>query len=333
MKVVKTRAYARAGLIGNPSDGYGGRTIAFTLNNHYAEVILQSASTLEIVPTPADLDQFDNVHALRDQVAQHGYYGGARLIKAAIKQFVDYCDKLGHALHHENFSIQYQSTIPQQVGMAGSSAIIIATLRALMQYYAVDIAQHLLPTIALNAERHELNIQGGLQDRVAQVYEGVVAMDFGNLLQQHGYDYGAYEALDRNALPPLYIAYKTASSEPTEVFHNDLRARFDSGDKAVIAAMQRFAELTLIATTAIKQRDYQTLHETIDANFDLRQSVCVLNPAHTEMIHTARACGASAKYAGSGGAIVGTYSDEQQYTELQQKLGALGCTLLQPEII
>lgn len=37
---IRRRSYARAGLLGNPSDGYGGRTLSVLLSNFHAEVTL-----------------------------------------------------------------------------------------------------------------------------------------------------------------------------------------------------------------------------------------------------------------------------------------------------
>lgn len=39
-KVITSRVYARVGLLGNPSDGFYGKTIAFSLRNFHAEVRL-----------------------------------------------------------------------------------------------------------------------------------------------------------------------------------------------------------------------------------------------------------------------------------------------------
>jgi glucuronokinase len=50
------------------------------------------------------------------------------------------------------------------------------------------------------------------------------------------------------------------------------------------------------------------------------------------MVMTARRSGASAKFAGSGGAIVGTYEDEAQYAALERDLAAIGCRTLRPTI-
>ena len=40
------------------------------------------------------------------------------------------------------------------------------------------------------------------------------------------------------------------------------------------------------------------------------------------MVEAARSAGASAKFTGSGGAIVGTYEDEAMFAALQERLGA-----------
>ncbi|RKY75442.1 GHMP kinase, partial [candidate division KSB1 bacterium] len=137
--IIETTAYARAGLIGNPSDGYYGKTISLIVRNFGAKVTLYQTPELEIVPNVRDRSFFDSMESLVQDVNLHGYYGGVRLIKATIKKFSDYCNQNGIRLEKKNFTIRYQSNIPRQVGLAGSSAIITAALRALMAYYQVDI--------------------------------------------------------------------------------------------------------------------------------------------------------------------------------------------------
>ena len=177
MDIIRHRGYARAGLVGNPSDGYHGKTISISVRNFWAEAILYEWEDLELILSQEDRSRFGSVHELARDVNIHGYYGGIRLVKATIKKFVDYC-RGRHSLHGRNFSIRYESNIPRQVGLAGSSAIIVATLRALMEFYDVDIPLHVQPSLALSVEKNELGIVAGLQDRVIQVYEGLVYMDF-----------------------------------------------------------------------------------------------------------------------------------------------------------
>lgn len=40
MQIIRKRAYARAGLLGNPSDGYNGKTVSLIVRNFWAEVVL-----------------------------------------------------------------------------------------------------------------------------------------------------------------------------------------------------------------------------------------------------------------------------------------------------
>ena len=89
--------------------------------------------------------------------------------------------------------------------------------------------------------------------------------------------------------------------------------------------MHRFADLTEQARSAILSGDHLLLSQLIDENFDLRQSICQLPTGQLRMIESARRLGASAKFAGSGGAIVGTYTDSSMYSQLESELAAIGC--------
>ena len=335
MIIMRKRAYARAGLIGNPSDGYHGQTISFSVRNFWAEVVLYEWDTVEIVLAEDDQARFSSIGDLVRDVKLHGYYGGIRLIKATIKRFVDYCDRLGLPLHDRNFSVRYSTRIPRQVGLAGSSAIIVATLRCLMEFYGVAIPLEVQPSLVLSVEREELGIAAGLQDRVIQVYEGLVYMDFDRAREHEveGFKCYHYEPLDPTLLPPLYLAYHDALSEPTEVFHNDIRAQFDRGEVQVINAMQHFAALTVLAREALVAHDAKRLSQLIDENFNTRRSIYNLPPWQMQMVETARSCGASAKFAGSGGAIIGIYRDEAMFDCLCQAFSASAVRVIKPQVL
>ncbi|MEL6148430.1 MAG: GHMP kinase [Chloroflexota bacterium] len=332
MEIIKRRVNARAGLLGNPSDGYNGKTISFSIGNFWSEVVVYEWPTVEIVLARHDRAKFRSVHDLAHDVQLHGYYGGIRLIKATVKRFVEYCDAQNITLHGRNFSIRYDSNIPRQVGLAGSSSIIIATLKCLMAFYDVEMPLEIQPSFALSIETDELGIAAGLQDRVIQVYGGMVYMDF-NVEQQreiHGMVGYHYERLSPPADLPLYVAYHTDFSEPTENFHNDIRGRYRRGEEAVINAMSHFAELARLGRDAILSNDVSRLSKIIDENFDTRQSIAQLPHWQVQMVETARACGASAKFAGSGGAIVGVYENERIYNRLEDEMAKIGSKVLKP---
>ncbi len=334
MYLIRKRAHARAGLIGNPSDGYNGKTISIIVRNFWAEVVLYEWDSVDIVLAENDRAKFRSVRDLAKDVTLHGYYGGIRLIKATIKRFVEYCEARNICLHERNFSVRYDTNIPRQVGLAGSSAIIVATLRALMEFYEVTIPLEIQPSFVLSIEREELGIAAGLQDRVIQVYEGVVFMDFDKAREQiiDGFKCYAYERLDPELLPPVYVSYNNTLSEPTEVFHNDIRGRYDRGEAMIVNAMGKFAGLAAQAREAILQRDAARLGTLMDENFNTRRSIFQLSPWQVEMVEVARTCGASAKFAGSGGAIIGTYRDEAMFECIREKMAAIGCRTIKPQI-
>jgi len=331
MRRIETHAFARAGLVGNPSDGYFGKTISLSIRDFAARIVIYDWPTLEILPSAEDHVRFDSLADLAEDVRRNGYYGALRLVTASLKKFHDYCVENDVELPQRNFSIRYETDVPRQVGLAGSSAIITATFRALMRFFEIEIPIEILPNWILATERDELNIMAGLQDRVAQTYEGLVYMDFDRAKMERD-GFGTYRRLDVKLLPPLYLAYQTQLSEESGVVHTSLRDRWDRGDQEVVDAMRGFATLTDRFQEALLARDYDELAKVIDANFDLRRSIMNISPGHLQMVETARACGASAHFAGSGGAIIGTYRDDETFQLLYHELGRQGCRVIKPKI-
>ncbi len=330
--IIRTQAYPRAGLVGNPSDGYFGKTISFAFSNFHAEVTLYETPELEILPSEKDGSCFASIQGLVRDVRLHGYYGGIRLLKATVKRFYDYCQEHQIDLHSRNFSIRYSSDIPHGVGLAGSSAIITACLRALMAFYGVSVPRYVQANLVLAAEAQELRIPAGLQDRVIQAYEGLVYMDFSReIMQQQGY--GNYEPMDPRLLPRLYVAYRDDLSEPTEVFHNNIRHRFEQGEPKVVNAMRFWANLADKVKKCLLTRQLDTIPDLLNANFDKRCEIYQIAEENIRMVQTARSVGASAKFTGSGGAIVGTYKDERMFTELRRRLRKLNVQTIKPKIV
>jgi glucuronokinase len=330
--IIETRAYARAGLLGNPSDGYFGKTISISVRNFGAHVTLYQTPELHIEPQPQDVNLFKNIHALVESVDLHGYYGGDRLIKATIKKFYEYCQSNDIKLENKNFTIRYHSTIPRQVGMAGSSAIVTATMKALLLFFKVNIPQPVLPSLILSVEKDELGINAGLQDRVIQVYEGCVYMNFKREFMEKNH-HGIYEFLDPALLPRLYMAYNTELGKESGRVLNDLRLRFEKGDKVTIGTLDRIAELAELGRKAILEHDQESLHGLINENFDLRKKIMNISERNMLMINHARRCGASAKFAGSGGSIIGMYRDDEMLDQLILELKKINVRVIKPFIL
>ncbi len=330
--MIKTVAHARAALIGNPSDGYNGKTISFTFGNFFAEVDLYETPDLEILPNPSDHSLFSSIESLAYDVNQLGYYGGIRLIKATIKRFYDYCVENDIYLHKSNFTVRYKSNIPHLVGLAGSSAIVTSCMKALLEFYDVSIPKPVLAEIILEVETKELGISAGLQDRVAQVYQGLVYMDFDKkLMDRQGF--GNYKNINANLLPNLYIAYQKDLSEISEIVHSDLRSRYNRGNEDVHKAIDFWADLTDKVYNMLINGRGKEIGELINANFDMRAKVCQISEGNINMVKAARAAGASAKFTGSGGAIIGTYDDEEMFDKIVLNTRKFGVQVIKPEIV
>ena len=327
--IVVESAYARSALVGNPSDIFGGKTISFLFDRFKAEVTLYESPKLHIIPNNRDITLFESMDNLVQYRKQFGYYGGIRIIEATIVRFKDYCDEVGIHLPDRNFTLEYRSDVPFGVGLGGSSAIVKAVLFALMRYYDLtdaDIPKPEQPNLMLEAETKELDISAGPQDRVVEVYGGLVYMDFTKeAYAANGGRFGNYHNLDPSALPPLFVAYKETLSKSSGKIHNVMRYRASvEQDNKVLEAMQEKAKLVDRAKECLEKGDTQELGPILDHDFDLRRSVYDLSPENLQMVEIARGQGAHAKFTGSGGAAVGIYENENHFERIQNAYASEG---------
>lgn len=320
--VARAEVPARTALVGNPSDGFGGATIALALDELATVVQAEPAMGIELEAEDERLE-FASLADLV-QAGERGEYppgGPVGLLMAATKRFV------GARPRPDETGVRLRvvsSSIPPRVGLAGSSAVVIAALRALGELFGEEIPREELPLLALACETQELAIPAGLQDRVVQTYRGLLFMDFEPDHPQGG----RYQALDPGVLPPLFVAWLVDAEEDSGMVHRETHERFDAGDPQVKAAMAEIAALAHRALTPLTVRDSVGLGVLMERNFELRRALYDLDEKHVELIETARGLGAPANYTGSGGAIVGIFRDESHLAELREALTALGCELL-----
>jgi glucuronokinase len=218
----------------------------------------------------------------------------APLVRAALARFARLAPQIDVRV-----GVEVRTTIPRQVGLAGSSAIVLSVLRAVADLTGTPVEQDVLAREALAAEVDELGIAAGPQDRIVQTLGGLVAMDF----SAH-----RYEPLDPRLLPPLFIAYRTGGGEASGVVHGGLRARWEADDPVVAEGMRELAVLARDARDALVRGDHADFAACVDGSFDARARMVDLDPADARLVALARAHGAAANYAGSGGAVVGIFT-------------------------
>ncbi|XP_067910182.1 glucuronokinase with putative uridyl pyrophosphorylase [Heterodontus francisci] len=329
VKSITCRSYARVGIMGNPSDGFFGKTIAMTISNFWADVTICESKKVVLVPHPLnDPTEFGSLQDLHGISRKEGYLGGLRLLQATCKKFYQYCSEQGIALAKRNFTLKYDTNIPRQVGLAGSSAIVSATLKCLMKFYDLiddDLPKPLRANFILNVETEELVVTAGLQDRVVQVYEGLVYMDFSNeLMEKQGY--GSYVIMDISCSPHFWLAYMGDPSDSGKI-HSNVRQRWLNGESDVVAAMKTFAELTDLAKIAMESRNWNDLSELMNRNFELRRSIytdACLGQGNLRMVQLGRKFGSAVKLPGSGGAVIGLCLDPDNLVELKKAFQEAG---------
>ena len=308
-------AYARAGLLGNPSDGYGGKVIAASVSDFRAQVTIATAERLEIVPGDTDLLVFDSFDGAHSALSKRGCEDGLRLLRATLVEFADHCrgrSDLAEDGTRQRFRLSYETNVPIQVGMSGSSAIVVAALRALMRWFGVSIEPATLAEIALAVEVDRLGLAGGPMDRVIQVYEGLMLMDL-----QEPRTEASYRRLDPALLPPLFVAWDPGGGDPSSGAHGDLRVRWDAGDAELRRIMQSFRPLVDEGVAALEAGDHTRFRTLMRRNFELRASFFPISEADREMVAIAEGRGAVAKLCGSGGAVVGSAEDPQRVVEIE----------------
>lgn len=332
--IIREVAYPRAALIGNPSDGYFGKTIAFVFDNYSAMAELYETPQISFLSAARDRNEFEDLEDLDRKISHYGYYGGIRLLKASARKFLIFTRQQGISLERKNFTIRYQSDIPNRLGLAGSSAIITAAMRAMAKFYDVALPPEKLANLVLAVERDELSIPAGLQDRVAQAFNYPVYMDF-NREHMEKYGYGEYKKIDIPDSLNLFVAYRTDLAEGSEILHSRLKDDYYSGVPAVLDAMNEWAELTSKMKDALRDGNFDIIPALINRNFDLRSQVCSgsISAKNRQMVEIARSVGASAKFTGSGGAIVGTFENDAMFSDLCCKLKAYGVEVIKPHIV
>ena len=311
--VIVERAYARVGLMGNPGDGYGGKVIAATIENFYAEVTLRPRrdARVSFVPDALDANSFESFDAMTSHLSEFGVDGGIRLLKSLARRLHAYFENNGRSVDtSRGFDVSYSSTIPIQLGLSGSSAIVVAGLNAMLTYFgACDVPLCDRATLALRVEQ-DVGISAGPMDRFIQVYGGLRLMDFSEFRET---ERAVVENLDADKVPPLFLVWvERGNASHSGRVHARVKKRFEDGESAIVDAVRRLSALTDRAAACVRECSNDvvasTLAELMNANFSIRRELFdddELGAVNLEMVRVLRdECGYGVKFAGSGGACL-----------------------------
>jgi NDP-sugar pyrophosphorylase family protein/mevalonate kinase len=299
-KTVRARAHARVGLLGNPSDLYGGKGLGFAVR--------ELSATVEVAPS--ETTRFDGQLLSRcwalaqPALAARGVDTGAR-----------------------PFAVRATSDIPFQSGLSGSSAILIAAIRAWCAWYGAGLSRGEIAHLAWRVENDLLGIRAGPLDRLVQSHEGLVAMDFRDPWKD-----AATTRLDPALLPPILLAWHGVAGTPSGDVHAPVFRRWQEGDAKVRAVMDEIACNSVAGRAALESRDLASFMACVNRNLDLRAELFAIEPADRALADLGRRLGAATKLPGSGGAVLFVARDEAHLAEVEREVAATGATTLRPTV-
>jgi len=299
------RAYshARVGLLGNPSDLYGGKGLGFAVRELSATVTLQACGRADAAQPAPMLPILDAAwRVLRDSVP-------------------------GVAFERRPFELESASDIPFQAGLSGSSALAVAAMRAWCAWFGVALGRSRIAELAWKAESEVLGIRAGPLDRLVQSHEGLVAMHF-----HEPWGPRAVDRIDPALLPPLLLAWHGKPGRASGDVHAPVYARFEAGDRQVRTVMEELACNAVAGRAALEAGDIASFMACVNRNFDLRSEVFEIDPEDRALIELGRELGAGSKFPGSGGAVLCACRDESHRARVESAFRARGCATLAPTV-
>lgn len=292
---VTASAPARCGIIGNPSDIYGGKVLSCSVPSRATCMI--ERSTLD--DFPVDLT----------------------LWTAATRRL-----PLDGPV-----SVRWLTDIPRSSGLAGSTALLTATVLALLTFRGEAIPPIDLAELVRDIERNEAGIMCGYQDAYMASIGG---LNFMNFQGKHPVHVGPPATVDAFEAELPFLLVTTGVERLSGSVHAPMAERWLAGESLVRNSIERIHDLAEIGRDALLRCDYASLADAMNENQHLIAGLGGSGEAIDRLIADCMESGAmAAKLAGAGmGGTVIALSDDLD--ELQSRLRLAGYTkFLKPDIV
>jgi galactokinase/mevalonate kinase-like predicted kinase len=284
---VVASAPARANLIGNPSDLYGGAVLACSVGCR-ARAVMTAAPHLELATGGARV----RVDARRDLALRGDAFDVARAALAAEPEL-------------PAARIAYDSEIPFGSGLAGSTALLAALLRALAAWRGESPGPYDAAERSRAVERELLGVACGWVDHYLCSFGGLRYVDLRGK-EREGRPAGEPFATVEDLAPhvptlPFVLAFTGVSHHSGSV-HGPIRTRWERGDPQVVKAYERVAEIAREGKSALLRADWERLGALMNENHAIQRDLGGSGESNERLVAAALAAGAlGAKLAGAGG--------------------------------
>jgi D-glycero-alpha-D-manno-heptose-7-phosphate kinase len=197
------------------------------------------------------------------------------------------------------FELETTSESPAGAGIAGSSALMIATTAALAKFTGCRLGKEELRQIAQNVEAQIISVPTGCQDYYPALYGGVSAVELGvDGIHREPVPVAA-EEIDARFVLVYTGAPRQSGINNWEVF----KAHID-GDKKVVHNFENIAEIAGAMHRAVIQHDWKDVARLLREEWKLRRSNYenISTPLIDKLIYVAsKNGGRAAKVCGAGG--------------------------------
>jgi len=295
---------------------------------NFSAVVTVSSSPTFVVAAGGDRYEAPTLGDALDAPVPEVVDGLEPLVLAALRRFVRMRPPgVDAGARAGGLTLHCTTTVPRQVGLGGSSAAIIATLRALMGRFRVSIDPFDLAEVALATEVEDLGIAAGPMDRVIQSYERVMLLELAGRRTP-----ACYQEIDAALIPPVVVGWAPRVGRPSGLTHSDLRRRWERGDPAVLAAVAELRAVVDRGLAAMRTGDADAFADAVNDNYRLRLSVTDVTPDDAAMVALAHGLGAAAKLCGSGGAVLVAARSGGSLDAVEAAFGEAGFRSCRPEI-
>jgi len=306
-------APARANLIGNPSDLYGGAVLGCAVPCR-ARVLMCDAERLEIATDGAAF-----VIASQGDLRLRG--DRFDIARAA----------LGAQPALPQARIAYDSEIPFGSGLAGSTALLAALLRALAAWRGEASSPYELAERSRQTERDLLGVECGWVDHYLCSFGGLRyidlrAKDGGKAVA--GEPFATVEDLAPHVAQLPFVLAFTGVSHHSGSVHAPIRARWERGELEVVRAYERVAAIAREGKSALLRAEWSRFGTLMNENHAIQRRLGGSGDSNERLIAAALGAGAQgAKLAGAGGGgtIVALWTHDD-VAPLESALRAAGAT-------
>lgn len=288
-------APGRVGIIGNPSDMYGGAVISCSTQER-AFASIEAASELILISNRKEV-------VIRQETDFAFAHDEFDLVKAII---------ISQNWQKLKCRIEYWTEMPMRAGLAGSTALMTSIYAAVSAFVGRFEERYILAEKVRQIEYDTLKIMCGFQDAYMTVFGGLNYMEF------IGKEY--YRGIGNEPLAQMFplnmkIAYTqlpfilahTGVQRISGNVHKPIRDRWLEGEKRVVEGNKQIADIARLARQPLMNQDWVTLGKLMNENHQIQRELGGSGEQNEYLIRLALdngAYGAKLAGAGKGGTII-----------------------------